>query len=221
MIHPAMAILARLWTVGFTNAHSAPPRRAGRRHVHETLEGLIDAWPSGEPVRIAAAASGTAAEVFDLFAAGTGDRLIATCIDIDEQALLVAARLASRSNLGDRMSFLQANVIPEGGVGLSIRPQHVISAYGLLEYVSDEDAVAFLDWAHVHLVHGGTVLVSQLEAANPDRPLMEHVIDWKLNYRTVEEVRALVARSRFGAGEGGNSTTIADGQVFATCVKDA
>jgi CRP-like cAMP-binding protein len=196
-------------------------RRAGRRHVRETLEGLIDAWPSSELVRVAAAASGFAGEIFDIFAAEAGARLIVTCIDIDEKALLAAARLASRRNLGDRISFLQASAIPESGLGPAIRSQHVISAYGLLEYVSDEDAVDFLDWAHAHLVHGGTVLVSQLEAANPDRPLMEHVINWKLNYRTVKEVQALVARSQFGAGEGSNSTTLADGQIFATCVKDA
>jgi hypothetical protein len=194
-------------------------RRAGRRHVAETLRGLVDGWPAGEPVRIAAAASGTAAEVFDLFASGAGDRVIATCIDIDEQALLATARLAERRDLGDRISFLQANVIPEGRAGPSIRPQHAISAHGLLEYVPDDDAVAFLDWAHAHLTEGGTVLVSQLEAANPDRPLMDHIIDWKMHYRTADEVRALVARSRFGDGEGGANVALVEGQVFASCVK--
>lgn len=130
-------------------------------------------------------------------AAGDASRVFATCVDLDAEALLATARRAERSGLHDRMAFLEGNAVPVEGEGVSVRPQHIVYALGLWEYLSDDRAVALLDWAFQCLIEGGAVVVTNLDAANPDRALMEHLLDWKANHRTSDELGDLFTRSRF------------------------
>jgi extracellular factor (EF) 3-hydroxypalmitic acid methyl ester biosynthesis protein len=196
-------------------------RRAGRAAMVAMLGALVASWAGGEPVRLASVASGTAAEVFDLYLTmpELSSRLVTTCVDLDDDALLAAAGRAERLGIGDRMTFLHGNAVPVDGEGIALRPHHVISAVGLWEYLGEDEAVAFLDWAHGHLVPGGSVVVTNLAAGNPDRALMEHLLDWRVHHRTVDDVRRLFGRSLFGAGERGLVIDDVDGQVIARCAR--
>jgi hypothetical protein len=194
-------------------------RRAGRIHVRAALEAAVKSWPAGAPVRVASMASGTAAEILDLLSLSTGAAIIATCVDMDDDALLAAARLASGSNLDDRLTLVRGNAIPDGNDDVSLQPQHAISSHGLMEYMTDDQVVAFLDWAHAHLVHRGRLVVSSLEAANADLPLMEHMLDWKVIARDTDAMRGLFARSRFGVDMTGVELVEADGPIIATAIR--
>lgn len=194
-------------------------RRAGRAHVQAALEAAARSWPAGEIVRVACMASGTAAEMIDLLASPAGEDVRATCVDTDDDALLAVARLASGRNLNDRLTLVQGNAVPDGDDDLSLRSQHAISSHSLLEYLTDDQAVAFLDWSHAHLVDGGRAIVTSLDAGNPDLPLMEHLLDWKVTARDTNAVRSLFARSRFGADLKRVELVEADGLVIATATR--
>ncbi len=194
-------------------------RRSGRTRMRALLEDLVGTWPAGGPVRVTALASGAAAELVDFYTTGNAAHVFATCVDLDAEALLVTARRAEGSGLGDRMAFLEGDAVPVDGEGVSVRPQHVVYALGLWEYLSDDQAVALLDWSFQHLIDGGAVVVTNLDPANQDRLLMEHLLDWRVNHRTGDDVRALFARSRFAPETPQLSVEPSGDQVVAYCTK--
>jgi hypothetical protein len=100
---------------------------------------------------------------------------------------------------------------------IHLEPQHVICATGLLDYLSDEDAVDLLDWSLEHLVPGGMALLSSLSPANPDRLLIEHVLQWRMSPRDAEDLADLVARSRFGRAA--EIAPVADGIIHLATIK--
>jgi hypothetical protein len=71
-------------------------RRAGVRHLVSVLEEMSAAG-AGAELRVASLASGCAAELFGFFERHPGANVTATCVDLDEQALIAGARRAVRS----------------------------------------------------------------------------------------------------------------------------
>jgi extracellular factor (EF) 3-hydroxypalmitic acid methyl ester biosynthesis protein len=173
-------------------------RRASRDLMRTRLAQIVREQPSGAPVRIASLASGVAAELFDLCQSDIGATVLATCVDLDEDALLASARRAERNGLVERMTFLQASVLPLENSGVTMLPQTIIYALGLCEYLADEQMVALLDRVFDGLVADGVAIVTNLAEGNPDRGLMGHVLDWKTHHRTAETLRGCFMRSRFG-----------------------
>jgi hypothetical protein len=194
-------------------------RRASRDAMRASLEQIVRAQPAGAAVRIASLASGAAAELFELCASAAGSAVLATCIDIDNEALLAGARRAERNGLAGRMTFLHGNALPLDGENSASLPQTAIYALGLCEYLTDDHVVALLDRIFAGLVDEGTAIVSNLAAGNPDRGLMEHILDWKANHRTADAVRGLFARSPFGSRAVDISEDETGATLFARCVK--
>jgi hypothetical protein len=194
-------------------------RRAGRTWMAATLATEVAARPSGEPVRVASLASGAAAELFDLYRTDTAARVRATCVDLDPEALLTTARTAQQRGLSDRVMCLRGNAVPVAGESLALPPQQIIYALGLWEYLRDDQAVAFLDWAHDHLVDDGLLIVTNLQPANPDRLLMAHLLDWRVTHRSVDDVQRLVAQSRFRAQAPTLAIEVTESQLFVRCPK--
>jgi extracellular factor (EF) 3-hydroxypalmitic acid methyl ester biosynthesis protein len=58
--------------------------------------------------------------------------------------------------------------------------------------------VALLDRVFDGLVANGVAIVTNLAEGNPDRGLMDHVLDWKTHHRTADALRGCIMRSRFG-----------------------
>ncbi|MEL6911870.1 MAG: cyclic nucleotide-binding protein, partial [Cyanobacteria bacterium J06598_4] len=40
-------------------------------------------------------------------------------------------------------------------------------------------------------------ILGNLHAANPDRVLLEHILEWESSYRCVEDLQSLFSRSKF------------------------
>ena len=194
-------------------------RRASRDLMQATLLRAVKNWPAGEPVKVASLASGAAAELLGLCATADAAAVSASCVDIDSQALLATARRAERDGLAERISVIQGNAVPAAGEGASLLPQHVIYALGLCEYLSDEQVVLLLNGAFDVLVDRGSIIVTNLGSTSPDRELMEHVLDWKANHRSAEDLRSLFARSQFGPRPLDIFADETDVTLFASCTK--
>ena len=69
---------------------------------------------------------------------------------------------------------------------------------GLAEYLEDEQLLKLMSWIHDHLKPGGRAIIGQLEAGNPSRPFMDHILEWPLIHRDEEELRELLLSSTFG-----------------------
>ncbi|MBI3965130.1 MAG: hypothetical protein HY329_05805 [Chloroflexi bacterium] len=123
--------------------------------------------------------------------------VLATCVDVDTQTLMATARVAERRGCNQNLAFLQGNVIliAEGQEPTSLPPQQMIYALGFCDYLTDDQVIDLVDWSYRRLVDGGTLVLTNLDASNPDRELMEHILEWKVNHRTADELRDLVQRT--------------------------
>jgi len=192
-------------------------RRAAVPRVHALLQHRL-ATAAGATLHVASLASGCAAELLSFFGQHPQAAVCALCVDVDEAALLAAARRAEALQLGDRMRFVLGDALPDEGARPTLQPQHVVLALGLCDYLDDTQVVALLDHAHALLAPGGVLLAGNLATGQPDRDLMAHLLDWQAHHRTANELQALVARSAF-AGAGGVELDVAGVTLYATCTK--
>ena len=170
-------------------------RRAGVQQMRSVLEQM--AAGAGAELRVASLACGRADELFEFFERHPGAALAATCVDSDEEALIAGARRAERQRLQERLSFVLGNAVPSEAADLSLRPQHLVYALGLCEYLSDEQVTAMLDWAHEILLPGGRLIVTNLAQGHADQELMSNLLRWQTQQRSGDQMRALFAGSRF------------------------
>jgi CRP-like cAMP-binding protein len=150
------------------------------------------------PVRLTSLAAGTAQEVFDLLAS-TPQHLYVTCLDADPRSLAANSDRAGELGCADRITFMQADLLTIVGGTAAVRfePQQVIYGLGICDYLNDGQVVALLDWVHGLLTPGGWVILTNRDAASPDRAFAEHMLDWPVIHRTQEECGDLFMQSAF------------------------
>jgi CRP-like cAMP-binding protein/SAM-dependent methyltransferase len=152
------------------------------------------------PMRVTSLASGPARELFDIVA-DDGVELHALCIDIDPEALSHASARAAELGVADRFTFAQENVVRlmRGRARTEVEPQHLIYSLGLIDYFDDPLVVPLLDWIWASLEPGGLAVIGNFAADSPDKAFMDHVVEWRLIYRSPERLRELLALSRWGS----------------------
>ncbi|MEM9802722.1 MAG: cyclic nucleotide-binding domain-containing protein [Planctomycetota bacterium] len=147
-------------------------------------------------------ACGPARELFDVFESlEDPGRLKATCLDIDLQALALVSDRRDAAGLKRHMRLEQGNLVylATGRAKIDLEPQSLIYSIGLIDYFQDKFVVALLNWAHAHLAPGGKVVLGNFHTDNPDKALMDHVLDWRLIHRSEEDMNRLFEASSFGA----------------------
>lgn len=156
----------------------------------------------GRTALITSLACGPAREIFDIFTEPEHPDIVATCLDIDVQALDYAERIAVDIGVQDRVSFVQANAVKLalGRETLALRSQDLIYSIGLIDYLPDHLVVRLLDWIFRGLRPGGTAVVGNFDIDNPDKAFMDHLLDWRLIHRSPRDLMTLFAQSEFGAG---------------------
>lgn len=173
------------------------PLCAARRETAGAVVRKLAAALGAAPAAVCCLAAGSCLEVLQLL--GQAGALSATCIDIDERALLAAAEQAEDLGLSARITFQLGNVVPaDNGEKLFLPPQGAIFATGLFEYLGDEAAVRLLDWTHEQLQPGGIALFSNLAQGNPDALFMEYLLERKVRHRSPQAFAELFRSSRFG-----------------------
>lgn len=175
------------------------------------------------PVRICTLACGPAAEVFDVLASRPwGERLQATLVDIDAQALEFVRNKATQMGLLDRLRLVEGNLVYLAAGRQKIpdlAPQDLVYSIGLIDYFNDKWVVHLLDYIHSLLRPGGRVILGNFHSANSTKAFMDHVLDWKLVHRTEEDMHRLFARSRFARGCTNIWFEEERVNLFAECVK--
>ncbi|MCR9142157.1 MAG: cyclic nucleotide-binding domain-containing protein [bacterium] len=177
------------------------PFCTARREIRELLTQIIlqEAIEDTGVFYVTNLASGSCRELFDT-CARAGNKVIETnCLDVDKDALAFAANLAKETGHADRFTFMQENVIAmsEGRGKFTIRPQEFIYSLGLFDYLSDEQAVNLLNWIHDHLQDGRDTMITNYHPSMPDKYFLDHILEWKINYRDADELVGLFSASKF------------------------
>lgn len=154
-----------------------------------------------EPARVLSMACGPARELFDAYEKLTDPgRLIATCLDIDLQALAFVGEERDRRKLKGRMRLENSNLVylAAGRHKLDLPPQDLAYSIGLIDYFNDAFVVRLLDFVHDKLRPGGRVILGNFHPRNPTKAMMDYVLDWKLIHRDEGDMNRLFKASKFG-----------------------
>jgi extracellular factor (EF) 3-hydroxypalmitic acid methyl ester biosynthesis protein len=155
---------------------------------------------NGGSARVTSLACGPAEEIFDLFRASPDAKLKATLIDIDFEALAFLAERCEKAHLSKSVRLEHGNLVylATGRQVLALTDQQLVYSSGLIDYFADEFVISLLNWIHKCLAPGGKVILGNFHTGNPDRALMDLVLDWKLIHRTEEDMHRLFKASTFG-----------------------
>lgn len=182
----------------------------------------LDEAEGSSPLRVASLACGPAEEVFDVFSSLPDKRrLRATLIDFDLQALASVADRAQRLGVRGQIELRDENLIyvALGRRQPELKPQDLVYSVGLIDYFSDSLATQLLDVIYDLLRPGGRVVLGNFHPRNPTRMLMDHVLDWKLNYRTEQDLDRLFAASKFGRAPMSYEAEPLGVNLFAVCTR--
>lgn len=184
----------------FLDAHAAKAVRNRRGLLREEIARTL-AEKKGEPARVLSMACGPARELFDTFEAlADPAHLVATCVDIDLQALAFVGDLRDRKKLKKQMQVLNANLVylATGRAQLDIPHQDLAYSIGLIDYFNDSFVIQLLNFVFDRLRPGGRVILGNFHPDNPTKALMDYVLDWKLIHRSEADMNRLFAASKFG-----------------------
>ncbi|MDA8137261.1 MAG: cyclic nucleotide-binding domain-containing protein [Desulfobacteraceae bacterium] len=177
--------------------------RGRRRLLHQTLDQICrQRLPGDAKIRILNLACGPSRELFDLLGeGGYSERVEALCVDIDDEALQFASLQAGAFRHGARVRFMNENVIKWaiGRIKQDFGPQDIIYSSGLCDYLEPRVITAMIRRCFDHLKPGGVLIIGNFAPTNPYRFLMDHLMYWRLIYRTSNELRGLFDGSPFGS----------------------
>ncbi len=155
---------------------------------------------AAKELHVVSLACGSAREIFDVCEkADDKGRLTVSCIDVDREALTHVGAQVQKRALGQHVGTLQANLIQlaTGRQELELAQQDLIYAMNFIDYLSDELAIALINWTYDKLRPGGRVILGNFHPRNPTRGFMDQVLDWHLTHRDEAEMNRLFASSKF------------------------
>lgn len=167
--------------------------------ITQTIKHLIHNWTEPSFLPVTSIASGSAAEILDLYFQAQPPNVHVTCIDFNHQEISSAASIAHKWGFQDRLTFVQDNffLLAEGYSQIDIPPQKMIYSVSMANCLSDREFIRILDWIYDHLLPDGIVILGNLHTANPDRVLLEHILEWHSIYRSADNLESLFSRSKF------------------------
>ena len=67
----------------------------------------------------------------------------------------------------------------------------------IIDYFKDDLVLALINWIYNNLLPGGRILLGQVHKDFPIKPYLDHILDWKLIYRSEKEIKELFSASKF------------------------
>jgi hypothetical protein len=209
------------WTLEIPAARAVKNRRA---LLAEAIREFAASWTGSndDPIPITSLASGPARELFDVLTGPDPPNLLATCVDIDHEALAFASSIAQELGLREHFTFAQDNIVRlcQGRGHTAMNPQGLIYSVGLTDYLDDPFVVNLINWAYDMLLPGGTFIMGNVVPGNPNKEYMDHILEWVLIHRTDHDIRELFSRSRFGTTPVTLRLESAGVDLFAFCRKE-
>jgi SAM-dependent methyltransferase len=205
----------------FLNAYAARAVRNRRALVAEHIQDALH-QVNTRTARITTLACGPAAEIFDVFEAlDDPAKMRATLVDIDLQALAYVSDRSTKLKFHRQMELVQGNLVylATGRQKLKLSEQDLVYSIGLIDYFNDKFVISLLNYIHSLLRPGGKVVLGNFHVSNPDKALMDYILDWKLIHRTETDMNRLYAASAFGEPCTNIRFEEAGVNMFAECVK--
>jgi len=206
----------------FLNEPAARAVQNRRGLLVQEIMKVVESKSPDTQTKILTVACGPAAEVFDVFERlDNPDRLHATLVDIDLQALAFVDDKIERMSLKRHMKPLSGNLVylSLGREKLDIKAQDLIYSIGLIDYFNDKFVNNLLNYLYGLLKPGGKVILGNFHPKNTSKAMMDHVIEWELIHRTEEDMNRLFSNSQFKSPCTDIKFESAGVNLFAECIK--
>ena len=152
------------------------------------------------PIHIMNLACGPNRELFEfLYQCDYSEQIDATCVDIDSQALHYIDQQINVFSHSAVVRLMNENLIKWalGKIDLDFGLHDIIYSAGLTDYLNDELFIAFVNRCYSQLKDNGYLIIGNFSPSNPDRLFMDHILDWRLIYRTADELKRLFQQTAF------------------------
>lgn len=148
----------------------------------------------GRKIRVLNVACGPAIEIQRFIASDSNAESVEfTLLDFSEPTLEYTRscieRVARSSGKSVKVEYVQESVhqllkrAAKREDGLDNGVFDVVYCAGLFDYLSDKVCARLLDYFVVRTRPGGSVLVTNVHSTNPQKKVMEHLLEWHLIYR--------------------------------------
>jgi hypothetical protein len=191
--------------IWFNTGNSRAVRNRLRLVKRELTKALKDLIAKGDDVSILSIASGSARAVVEsILDARPGTAPIsAIFLDKNPQALEYSKELLHSYKL-DELATIKASWV-NGTAETFVRSQppksfNVIEMVGLLDYFDDEKAVSIFSAIRDSMKSPGVFITANI-CPNPEEAFITKTIDWRMIYRTAEDLGALLLRAGFQKDE--------------------
>jgi SAM-dependent methyltransferase len=174
--------------------------RGRRKLLYKELHFLCNKIIDQDSINIMNLACGPNRELFDFLADFEAtEKIEATCIDIDADALQYTDKHVNTFSHNANIRLMTENLVKWalGRTQHDFSKQDIIYSAGLTDYLEPKLFVRLIDRCYQQLKPGGNFILGNF-APNPDRIFMDHILQWRLIYRTARELKEVFADSLFG-----------------------
>lgn len=194
------------------------------RFIENIILNRLKTDAAGTVVKIMSVGCGPCQELFHVLESGSSNylsKLHFYGIDIDRGALdnvrLSIGGLEEQQVQGNEFTLHKANVIRiihSHATDQNLRPHDselldplqgqldIVYSMGLTDYFDDNQVIELLNWMYDLLLPGGGIaVVGNFAPCNPLRGWMDYVVDWRLVYRTKEDLLNICKRSKCGGND--------------------
>jgi extracellular factor (EF) 3-hydroxypalmitic acid methyl ester biosynthesis protein len=152
-------------------------------------------------VRVASLGCGPGEELFDVFAQlESPQRLRVHAVDYDPRSLVDISQRSAALGLKSRIELHHLNLLDLalGRVNWDVEGLQLVYTVGLIDTFEDRIVLKMLNFIHSILAVGGRLVLAVIHPNNASRPVMDHLVDWKLIHRSEAEIDVLLKASKFG-----------------------
>ncbi|EGG93845.1 regulatory protein [gamma proteobacterium IMCC1989] len=167
-----------------------------KNYILEKIEHLQQ-----EKYHVTSIASGPAEEIFDVFDSMEKDAystLKVTGIDMDKRACASVDDRIQEKKLNAYFSTQAHNVLSLGKYTYLNNTQDLVYSMGLVDYFSDKLVIKILNNIYQMLKPHGEVIIGNFHTNCDSRLFLDYLLDWKLIYRTEQDMCRLFSLSKFG-----------------------
>jgi SAM-dependent methyltransferase len=165
----------------------------------EVRKAILHFGENGQEVRIVSLACGSAQAILEVISElkESEVKVKALLIDIEQEALNYAEKLAEQNGVGNRVQTIRANACQTAKIIRGFSP-HIVEMLGLLDYLPRENAIRLISSVNKSLAPEGVFLTCNIRR-NPEQYFVRWVIDWKMIYRSPAELAEVIEKSGFDA----------------------
>ncbi len=187
------------WLTHSPAAKAIRGRRVLLKNKLSEFTGLLK--DSQDTINIMNLACGPNRELFDFISdCDYTEKIDALCVDIDTEALQFTNQHVNTFPHMASIRLMSENLVKWalGRVQQKFGPQDIIYSSGLIDYLDSRLVLKFVNRCYEHLKPGGKLLLGNFSPKNPNRAVMDNILQWKLIHRSQEDLITIFNDSHFG-----------------------